>query len=263
MTFKKKVYEYYTKNKRDFPWRRTRDPYKILVSEVMLQQTQADRVVTKYNEFVKKFPNVGELAHAPFSAVLTVWQGLGYNKRALLLHRAAAIIDQKHNGKIPFLHQALVALPGVGPSTAGAVLAFSQNAQEIFIETNIRSVFIHEFFADKKDVDDTQLLSLVTQTLDKKNPREWYYALMDYGVHLKKLHKNPSRASAHYATQSRFEGSPRQLRGKIIKAIVENNQIVKSDIEGYHSAPEKINKILTTLIHDGLIKKKGKYFMIP
>jgi A/G-specific adenine glycosylase len=163
--FKKIIYSYYEKNRRDFPWRRTRDPYKILVSEIMLQQTQAPRVTEKYKEFIKKFPSVKSLAEAPLKKVLVLWQGLGYNRRAVNLHKTAQVINKKYKGVFPKTKEALLELPGVGPATAGDILAFAYNQAQIVIETNIRSVFIHFFFENEKNVHDRDIIPLIEKTL--------------------------------------------------------------------------------------------------
>ncbi|MES2930701.1 MAG: A/G-specific adenine glycosylase [Patescibacteria group bacterium] len=225
--FQKKIYDHYEAEKRPLPWRTTRDPYKILVSELMLQQTGSARVMPKYAEFLKKFPSVSLLAAASVKDVLSVWQGLGYNRRALNLHKAARIIVDHYKGKFPKERYELLRLPGLGPYTASALVAFAYNEPVSMIETNIRTVFIYFFFPGKKKVSDASLMPFIEKYNDHKNPREWYNALMDYGAMLKKTFPNPSRTSAHYAKQSAFEGSLRQVRGAIIKAYIQNNKITK------------------------------------
>lgn len=163
----------------------------------MLQQTQVDRVIPKYAQFLKTFPNWNALARAPQKKVLRAWQGLGYNRRALFVRRAAQTVVQKYGGALPRDFSALASLPGVGPYTAGALLAFIWNEPMVFIETNIRAVFLHHFFPQKagrlpaQKITDAELLPLITETLDLKNPRVWYWALMDYGAYLKKTLPNP------------------------------------------------------------------------
>ena len=193
----------------------------------MLQQTQVDRVVPYYKAFLKKFPNVKVLASAPLSDVLHLWQGLGYNRRAKMLHSAAKEIVNAHNGRFPKTYEDLIMLPGVGEYTAKAIRTFSYNEPEVFIETNIRTVFIYHFFSRAKNITDATLLPFIEQTLDRKNPREWYAALMDYGTHLKKEHPNPSRKSAHHTTQKPFKGSDREIRGAILKAHLQGESITK------------------------------------
>lgn len=220
--FRRKIRSFYAKNKRIMPWRETHDPYRIWISEIMLQQTQVDRVRQKYAEFISCFPTVQVLANAPMAVILKLWQGLGYNRRALHLKKAAEIIVEQYNATIPSSITALISLPGIGPATAGAIRTYAWNLPNIFIETNIRSVFIHHFFPTKKNITDAQLVPYIQSALDTKNPREWCYALMDYGSYLKRTQLNPSRASKHYTRQSKFQGSNRQLRGKILAMYVEH-----------------------------------------
>ncbi|HOO91646.1 MAG TPA: hypothetical protein PLA74_12550, partial [Syntrophales bacterium] len=177
--FRETVYDYYRRHSRQFPWRETTDPYRILVSEIMLQQTQAPRVLLKYEEFLQHFPDVSSLASAPLHDVLGAWQGLGYNRRALALKQSAQKIVAFHGGIIPRDEGSLVSLPGIGTATARAVRAFAFNEPVIFIETNIRAVFIHYFFSQEETVSDSDLRPLVEKTLDHDNPRRWYNALMD------------------------------------------------------------------------------------
>jgi A/G-specific adenine glycosylase len=210
---------YYAAHKRIFAWRDVENPYYVFISEVMLQQTQTQRVITKFEQFITAFPTFDALATAPLSAVLQVWQGLGYNRRAKFLQQAAQEIVHTYHGIVPRDHTLLNALPGIGKATASSILAFAYNEPTVFIETNIRAVYIHFFFKDVVDVHDRDLEPLIRSTLDYENPRQWYYALMDYGVMLKKEHRNPSRQSKHHSVQSRFEGSDRQVRGSIIRVL--------------------------------------------
>jgi A/G-specific adenine glycosylase len=223
--FQNKIWDFYRKNGRDLPWRPPSlklrrgkvDPYRILVSEVMLQQTQVSRVLIKYREFLKVFPTVHKLAAAPLPKVLKVWQGLGYNRRALMLKQAAVAAMIYHTGALPMDYDELLKLPGVGPATAAGILNFAFNIPTVYLETNVRSVYLHFFFPGKKKVSDMQLMPLIEKTMDRKNPREWFYALLDYGVHLKATRVNPSRRSAHYVKQSKFEGSNRQKRAAALR----------------------------------------------
>lgn len=219
-SFVETVWEHYRLHGRDLPWRQTSDPYRILVSEVMLQQTQVSRVVPKYEEFLDAFPSVEALADAPVADVLAVWSGLGYNRRALLLKRAAEAIVAEGGGVVPDTLEGLTALPGIGHATASQVLAFAYNVGVPFIETNVRAVYLHEFFPGAEDVPDSAILPIVEATLDAERPREWFWALMDYGTYLKATHANPSRRSRHHLRQGRFEGSSRQLRGRLIAELL-------------------------------------------
>lgn len=258
--FQKTIRDHYAKNKRPMPWRRTRDPYRILISEIMLQQTQVARVVGFYEKFIKEFPDIKTLAQAKTANVLRAWQGLGYNRRALALQKLAKEVMEEHDGKLPRSREALESLPGIGPYTAGAIRAFAFNEPEVFIETNIRRVFIHFFFplgstskkGDKK-VTDAELRRYIERTLDRKNPREWYWALMDYGAILAKTPENPNRRSAHYMRQSKFAGSDREIRGKILREVLAKKKI---PIAGLNK------KILDQLIREGFLVKNGREIRI-
>ncbi|MEK7631205.1 MAG: A/G-specific adenine glycosylase [Patescibacteria group bacterium] len=262
--FRKLVLSWYHKHGRhDLAWRRTRDPYRILVSEIMLQQTQVDRVRTKYKEFLVAFPTVGALAKAPSSKVLRVWRGLGYNRRALNLQRAVQSIIRDHGGKVPREARALKALPGIGPYTARAVRVFAWNAHEVVIETNIRRIYIHYFFADKDEVSDKQLLPIIEKTIPRKNAREWYWALMDYGAGALKGIENPNRKSKHYTRQSKFEGSQRYARAKLLDFVLARSKsttlaAIKTymardpHLEGWR---DRATSILAMLAAEGFIER--------
>lgn len=261
--FQSIIWRYYKNHARDFPWRRTRDPYSILVSEVMLQQTQTYRVLDKYALFLKTFPTVRALARASVRDVLTVWQGLGYNRRALMLHESAQIIIKEFRGVFPKSVELLKTLPGVGHATASAVVAFAFDAPSIFIETNIRAVYIHFFFPNRRKVRDEELLPIIQKTLPRIHVREWYYALMDYGVLLKNTYDNPSRRSAHHVRQSRFEGSNRQVRGAILKALVEVSKLRTDELfQKFIFDRGRILKNVAKLEEEGFIKKRGGHIVL-
>ncbi|MDP3729455.1 MAG: A/G-specific adenine glycosylase [bacterium] len=256
--FQNTVWDFYKKNRRDFPWRNTTDPYHILVSEIMLQQTQTDRVVDKYNAFIKKFPTAQTLARASSKAVLQAWSGLGYNRRAIFLKKAAEVITEEYCGTVPSNAEALRALPGIGAYTAEAIRVFAFNEPAALIETNVRSIFIHHFFQGRKKISDAELMPYITAATDQAHSRDWYSALMDYGVFLKKQIVNPSRKSKQYHTQSRFEGSGRQIRGFIIKKLLEKKWIPALRLYragNYQS--DRVKQNLEALIKDGLVKKRG------
>ena len=220
----------------------------------MLQQTQVDRVLPKYEQFIKTFPDFSVLAQASLHDVLKVWQGLGYNRRALSLHETAKKVITDYDGILPSETGLLLQFPGIGPYTASAIAAFAFNQPVVFIETNIRSVFIHFFFNDRHNIHDRDILPLVDITLDRDNPRHWYYALMDYGVIVKKTLPNPSRKSAHYQKQSRFKGSDRQIRGKIVRLLANNTTLTDRDlIERIDSETERSQAILDQLEYEGFI----------
>lgn len=218
---------------RDLPWRRTRDPYRIWLSEVMLQQTQVVRVEQKMPAWLQRFPSVEALAEAPAADVLQAWQGMGYNRRALALHAAAQAVVQEHGGTFPQDTASLVALPGIGPATAQGIRAFAYDLPGVYLETNVRTVFLHHFFPDMEGVSDKELLPLVQASCPgpqapyaapqdaQDTPRSWYYALLDYGAYLKKQLPNPSRRSRLYARQSKFEGSRRQKRAALVRLLLD------------------------------------------
>jgi A/G-specific adenine glycosylase len=219
-TFRAAVWDHYGANRREMPWRDVDDPYAVLVSEVMLQQTQVSRVMERYREWLDTFPDIDTLAAAPLSVVLERWQGLGYNRRAVALKRAAETVVERFGGEMPRDLPGLRSLPGVGPTTAAAVLNYAFRRPTPFIETNVRAVFLHHFFADAADVPDSVLAPLVDATWDRDDPRGWGYALMDYGVYLKRAHANPARRSRHHVRQSPFEGSRRQKRARLLRAVL-------------------------------------------
>jgi A/G-specific adenine glycosylase len=261
--FRAEVSCWYRVNARQLPWRTTRDPYAILVSEVMLQQTQVDRVIGKYGEFLDRFPDVISLARAPLQEVLETWQGLGYNRRAISLKRCAEAIVRDHGGFFPRSVDGLQALPGIGPYTARAVAAFAYNQPTVFIETNIRAVFIHHFFADREAITDKEILPFVTAALDRDNPRDWYNALMDYGVMLKKEHRNPARRSAHHVRQAPFRGSNRELRSRILRALLDTPHLTAEGIAELLDAEiGPVQQNLAQMEKEGLIGKEGGSYLI-
>ena len=261
--FRNTIRDYYQSHGRSLPWRNTRDPYRILVSEIMLQQTQVGRVIEKYGQFLSAFPDFASLALAPLRDVLSVWQGMGYNRRAIALKRIAGEVTTYHEGMLPSSEELLLRMPGIGKATASSIAAFAYNKPTVFIETNIRRVFIHFFFNDRENIRDADILPIVEQTLDRANPREWYYALMDYGSLLKTTAQNPNRKSAHYKRQESFEGSRRQLRGRVLKEILATPSITESSLlKRAGESPERIREVLRQLQEEGFIKKKGRRFFV-
>jgi len=255
-SFKDFIWSFYNEHRRDFPWRNTNNPYHILVSEIMLQQTQTHRVVSKYEDFLLAFPTISMLAQSSLKDVLSIWQGLGYYRRARYLHQIACIVVNEHGGIIPADPSVLHTFPGLGVATASSICAFAYNMPTVFIETNIRTVFLHSFFYGQHAIKDAELLPLIAETVDQHNPREWYYALMDYGVYLKAQYPNPSRKSAHYTKQSKFAGSSRQLRAAILKLITEHDTINKSQIIQLINKDENcIESIIKDLMKESFIQE--------
>lgn len=235
-SFKEKVWREGARLYRDLPWRRTTDPYHIFVSEVMLQQTQVVRVEKHWDTWVERFPVVEALAEAPLVDVLATWQGMGYNRRAIALQKAAQIVTDEFQGRFPKSIEELTRLPGVGAATAAGLRAFAFNLPSLYLETNVRTVFLHEFFPNAVGVPDAELLPLIATTCpgysdfaanktittynDSNGPRAWYYALLDYGAYLKKALPNPSRRSKSHTKQSAYEGSRRQKRAELIRLLL-------------------------------------------
>ena len=251
--FQDTVWNFYKKHGRKLPWRNTKDPYRIWVSEVMLQQTQVSRVLPKYKAFLKKFPTIHDLAQAPLRDVLVMWQGLGYNRRAKLLHAGAKYVVHEHGGKFPKEH--LTIIPGIGSYTEGAIQAFAYNKSVVCIETNIRTVFLHHFFQDAKDVHDKEIKPLIKKMCDQDNPREWYWALMDYGSYLKQQGIKLNSKSAHYAKQSTFKGSKREVRGAIIKALSNANKTKQQLQSLFPGRKEEVGEQIAILMREGFIQK--------
>ncbi|MDR4508617.1 MAG: A/G-specific adenine glycosylase [Candidatus Brocadiaceae bacterium] len=261
--FQELIYGYYKIFGRNLPWRNTYNPYHILVSEIMLQQTQVQRVLGKYNLFLKSFPDFPCLAQAPLQRVLEKWQGLGYNRRAIALQKIAQRVEHEYQGTLPSSVKTLTTFPGIGKATASAISAFAFQKPTVFIETNIRRVFIHCFFQDQEHISDAEILPLVERTLDTSNPREWYYALMDYGVMLKREYENPNRKSAHYQRQSPFQGSNRQVRGMVLKMLThETPASIPQMIQRLKLEPKILKTNLMQLQKEGFLTKKGNTFRI-
>lgn len=257
-SFEQTVLEYYKAHGRhDLPWRRIEadssvDPYKVLVSELMLQQTQVPRVIPKFDSFMAQFPTFESLASASLSDVLTAWNGLGYNRRAKFLWQAAGSVVRDYGGVLPDNLKDLVTLPGVGPNTAGALLAYAYDKPVVFVETNIRTVFIYHFFADQEQVSDADIADQAARTLPDGS-RVWYWALMDYGTFLKKTVGNPNKQSKHYAKQSAFHGSRRQIRGQVLRLLAKKAYTL-AGLEKL-IIDERLASVLDDLMREGLIQQ--------
>ncbi|MFH0898120.1 MAG: A/G-specific adenine glycosylase [bacterium] len=261
--FQEIIYQYYHDHKRFFSWRQDVTPYRVVISEVMLQQTQADRVAKKFDAFVQQFPTFQYLAYASFDHVLRYWKGLGYNRRALNIQKIAHRVIQDFKGRLPDDVGILATFPGIGKATAASICAFAFDRPTIFIETNIRTVFIYFFFEQAACIYDKDILPLVEKTLDKQQPRKWYYALMDYGVMLKKAVGNLSRLSKHYTRQSKFQGSDRQIRGMILQVLLDTPGIDQNELFKKVGKEEKrVCKILEQLCSEKfVITKDNQVFL--
>lgn len=259
-SFRRLVLDWYQENGRhDLEWRLDLRPYSILVSEIMLQQTQVDRVRSKYREFMLTFPKESYLAAADLGTVLRYWQGLGYNRRAKHLWEATKQVVEL--GYFPETVEELRRLPGVGPYTAGAIAAFAYNQPVVMIETNVRTVLLHHFFPDEIGVDDVDLLPLLQENLDTEHPREWYWALMDYGSHLKSTVGNANTRSKQYVKQSKFIGSKRQMRGAILRALAEGAK-TRSELDMQFIGSSHYRSAIEALVKEGMIQADdGRYWI--
>jgi A/G-specific adenine glycosylase len=272
--FKTHVWDEGKLHVRELPWRNLDDPYAVYVSEVMLQQTQVSRVLNRWDSFMRLFPTIDALSSASTSDLLTQWQGMGYNRRALAMKHTADICSAHYGGTLPNDYDALLALPGIGPSTAAGIRAFAFNEPGIYLETNVRTVFLHELFPDETEpVSDTRLRPLVEQTCSQTQPRAWYYALLDFGAYLKKSVPNPSRRSAQYHKQSRFEGSRRQKRAELVRIILSAERMNSNDVldelnvieqhAGRSSVdPVLFDAIVSDLIQEGFLVRQGSMIEI-
>lgn len=262
---------------RDLPWRRTRDPYEIWISEVMLQQTQVSRVDGRWQRWLARFPEVGALAAASSADVLDEWQGLGYNRRALSVHRAACAVVEG-GGAFPTDARELTALPGIGPATAAGIRSFAFDLHSVYLETNVRTVLLHELFPGQEGVPDKDLVPLVDATcppdapdptappLAADDPRTWYYAMLDYGAYLKRSVPNPSRRSRSHTKQSRFEGSHRQKRAALVRILLAHregselallcSELAREELAAGREAPapEAVAQLLEELASEGFCR---------
>lgn len=257
--FQELVWEKARELYREMPWRRDTRPYYVLVSEIMLQQTQVDRVVPKFEAFIERFPDIATLASAPLSDVLKLWSGLGYNRRAKFLHEAAKKIETDFSGVFPSTPEALQSLPGVGVNTAGAIMAYSFNQPVVYIETNVRTVYFHHYFDDVASVTDKELRVIAAETLDREHPREWYWAIMDYGSYLKRQGVGRITKSHHYKRQSALKGSVREVRGAIVRAL-SARPLNKMELRAETYDDDRFEKALEGLLTDTLISRKGQKY---
>jgi len=249
--FRELVWSEASSRYRDMPWRDEPSFYHVLVSEVMLQQTQVSRALVKFAEFMAAFPNIEDLAGASLADVLRVWTGLGYNRRAKFLWQAAQQVIA--NGQPKTLKE-LEQLSGVGKNTAGAIMNYVYETATPFVETNIRTVYIHHFFADSFEVTDKELLALVESTMDTEQPRQWFWALMDYGSYLKSTQGARLSQSKHYKKQSPLKGSVREVRGQIIRELTKHG-LPEDELREAVSADERFEAALMGLVNDGLVQR--------
>ena len=259
--FRADVWAHFRANRREMPWRDVDDPYAVLVSEVMLQQTQVSRVLVAYGRWLEAFPDVRTLAEAPLPAVLERWQGLGYNRRARGLKRSAEESIARWSGRLPDDLEALRTLPGVGPVTAAAIVNYAFRRPAPFIETNVRAVYLDRFFPGVGQVPDRALRPIVEATWDRDDPRGWGYALMDLGVHIKQRGPNPSRRSSAHRRQSAFEGSRRQARARLLRAVLADPGLEGATYaEAAGVSPDSGLELLRELLGEGfLVREQGRW----
>jgi A/G-specific adenine glycosylase len=268
--FQEKILTWYGLHQRDLPWREVpfdtslqrRDPYKILVSEIMLQQTQVNRVIPKFDAWLKTFPTVFVLAKAPTSEVLALWSGLGYNRRALNLKKTAVIVSVKYGGVFPQTEKELMSLPGIGQYTARAVLCFAFDQQVAVVDTNVRKVILTEVLKETDETNETkgpkEIAELAERLLPKGKAYEWNQALMDYASAVLKKEKIP------VTKQSKFHGSRRYYRGQILKVLLEKKIVAIKDLgilikNDYASADKQwLEVLLREMTQEGFIVIKNK-----
>lgn len=257
------IFSWWKDNLRDLPWRRTRNPYHILVSEVMLQQTQVSRVLPKYTEFLAAFPDVYSLAAARPAEVLTLWRGLGYNRRALYLQKAAKVIVADYTGVFPDSETALIKLPGLGLYTARAIMVFAFEKNVAMVDTNIRQIITHYLFGGLP-----QKEKLIQETADKLVPPgrawEWHQALMDFGA----LAMAKEKKTMHIVKkQAPFKDSDRYYRGRIIDVLrvgsAKELPLVADFVREYGKTPAFFHRIIDGLMKDGLLVKKKSVLALP
>ncbi|MFW9851901.1 MAG: Fe-S cluster assembly protein HesB [Candidatus Thorarchaeota archaeon] len=255
--FQNKVFEWWSSNKREFPWRETTNPYYIMVSEIMLQQTQTSRVTNKFLEFIKKYPTPEVLVKAKKSDLLSTWSGLGYNRRALWLQEAAKQIIE--NKSFPQTVKELQELKGVGKYTARSILIFAFNSDLATVDTNIRRILIAEGFASE-ETNERELFEIAEKMVPKGKARDWANALMDYGAMKLTASKTGIKP---ISKQGKFTGSDRQYRGKILKILVNKKKITLDKLQDEIDLHEKkLDEILQKMIKEGLVANKGKQYFI-
>jgi A/G-specific adenine glycosylase len=265
--FQELVWSYHARHRRDFSWRNSITPYRVFVSEYMLQQTQTVRVVDKFREFIRRFPSFTSLANASEVDILRIWSGLGYNRRGLYLHKSARIIVDEHRGRVPRDRDALLALPGTGEGTAAAIRVFAFNIPDVIIETNVRTVYRKVFFPERSDIPDSEIALLVQETMDTGNPREWFYGVVDYGVFLKQNGYRINHVFRGYRPQSRFQGSRREVRGAVIRMLLEQKMMSRRKVykvieSEFGRSKDDALSICSQLLKEGLIQRRNQYFLL-
>ncbi|EKE40297.1 hypothetical protein ENUP19_0304G0045 [Entamoeba nuttalli] len=255
-----KILKFYEKEGRKLPWRETTDKYKILVSEVMLQQTQVTRVIEKYKSWLIRFPTIQDLAKANLADVLEEWNGLGFNSRGKRLRDLAIEVCERYNGIIPSSVDKLLNLPGIGPYTANAVLIFSENQDIATVDANIRRILIHELSLDEKTPENI-LFAYANKCLPLGRSRDWHNALMDYGALVATGKKTGITAKSK---QSKFEGSRRSYRAELLRRIRKNNGSlsIENCEEVIKGTKYTLEEIIEGLEKDGIVHKEGDFIIL-
>lgn len=252
--FRRKVLGYYRRHGRSLPWRKTTDPYRITVSEIMLQQTQVERVIPKYEAWIKRWPSWKKLAEASPRELLSAWSGLGYNRRGLFLGQLAKAVIREHDGVLPIDPKLLLTLPGIGPYTANAILIFAFNRPLVTIDTNIRKVLLHEFRLPGA-ISKRELEQLAMRVLPKRNSRDWHNALMDYGS---TALPRQIAGIPPVSKQSPFKGSLRQIRGEIIRQLTAKHAVTITHIARIMARTrEEVRSAARALQKDGVVIISG------
>jgi len=250
--FRHKIFDFYRLNRRSFPWRESSDRYAVMISEIMLQQTQAERVVPKYTAWLQHFPDVAALASAQLKDVLAMWSGLGYNSRAVRLHRSASIILECFGGIVPSTPELLKKLPGIGEYTCRSIPVFADNFDVAAVDTNIRRILIHEFML-AEDIAPINLQQVADAVLPRGQSREWHNALMDYGALLLTSKRSGIRSLSR---QSTFLGSKRWYRGRLVHDLVRSKTLFLEEIkERYGDCPWNLDEIISDLIAEGVVEQ--------
>jgi len=263
------ILAWYDIHQRDLPWRRTRNPYNILVSEVMLQQTQVSRVVEKYKAFLQAFPNTKQLAEARTADVITAWKGLGYNRRALFLQRTALAVREQYGGRFPQTREALKTLPGVGEYTARAILSFAFGQSTPVLDTNHRKFYQKTFFADDIRTDAELLTTAedvvewIETTYGVSRVYDWNQALMDWvSAHTQDyiLPKKPQKKKT-----IPFKDTDRFIRGNIIDILRESSKIGIGSLRNAYPdiTDERFYAIIEKLEKDQLIVQEKRSIVLP
>jgi A/G-specific adenine glycosylase len=257
--FQKKILQFYQDHKRNLPWRKTTDPYNILLSEFMLQQTQVSRVIDYYIHWVDNWPTIERLAKEEYKNVLHAWMGLGYNRRAMYIHNTAKVIVDEFNGDVLTAVKHYEKLPGIGLYTSKAIQIFADNADIATVDTNIRRIFISEFGLDEA-ISDKDLFTLAKQCIPQGKSRDWHNALMDYGA----LYLTSRKTGIKPKTQqSSFQGSDRQIRGKILRLLLKEDHSKYQLQKELTIESKRLSKILTKMLNEKTVSKTNKIYHVP